>query len=139
MKQLTNNLLKYATSFALLTLVFRFALSASLESNETTLIWISAFLYGILAFIAGWIFGSRDNKSLPLFDVGFRFHFTTYLIFGIISELWFVFGFQSKDETISTVHWTLVLWGFFILIHLVIYLITRKKTIEGLDKSDIFD
>lgn len=139
MKALTKNLVLFSISLTILTLLFRFSLSTILHSQQFNGVWIIAILYGIIAFILGWIFGKRDYLILPLYDIGFRFHLATYLICNLIAEIWFLLGLQSDYEKIKSVHLTTIFWGIGLLIHLIIYLITRKNTIKGLDKSEIFE
>lgn len=139
MKSITSNLVKFAIIFALGSIVFRFGLSWFLSNHKFTEIWILAIFYFILNFSLGSFFGKRDYESLPLNDIGFSFHLTTYLIFNLISELWFLFNLNSKYENVKTFHLILVFWGIGILIHFIIYLFTRKNVIKGINKSDIFD
>lgn len=100
---------------------------------------VVAILYGISMFTSGWHFGKKDHKDLDLRDVGFRFHLTTYLTFVLISELWFLLGFNSSYEQIGSVHITAFIWGICLLVHGFVYLKTRKNTIDGLDKSELFE
>jgi len=77
--------------------------------------------------------------NLHLYDIGFRFHLATYIICNIIAEVWFLFNMQSEYEDVRTVHLTAIFWGIGLLIHLIIYLATRKNAIKGIKKSDIFE
>jgi hypothetical protein len=101
--------------------------------------WILAILYFILNFGIGWFFGKKDYESFPLYDIGFRFHFATYVVFNIIWELWFLFGLQSRVENAKIAHQIALFWGIFLLLHFIIYLFDRKNTFKGLDKSEIFE
>lgn len=87
----------------------------------------------------GWVFGKRDNLNLPLYDVGFRFHLATYVICNLIGEIWYLLDLQSDYEKIRTIHLTALFWGIGLLIHFIIYLITRKDAIKGIKKSEIFE
>jgi magnesium-transporting ATPase (P-type) len=102
-------------------------------------VWIIATIYGILIFIIGWIFGKKDKMNLPLYDIGFRFHLATYIICNLIAEVWYLIGLQSEYENIRTVHLTAIFWGIGLLIHFIIYLVTRKNAINGIKKSEIFE
>jgi hypothetical protein len=139
MKLFTSNQLKFAGTLALLTVAFRFGLSALLDHKEFSPVWVIAVLYGVLIFIAGWIFGKKDHESIPLYDIGFRFHLTTYIVYNILSELWFMLGFHSQYENIKVIHLTVFIWGICIVIHFIFFLISRKDTIKGLEKSEIFE
>jgi hypothetical protein len=87
----------------------------------------------------GWIFGKRDYQILPLYDIGFRFHLSTYIICNLIAEFWFFLGLQSDYEPTTSVHLTALYWGIVLLIHFIIYLFTRKNAINGIEKSEIFE
>ena len=139
MKSITSNLVKFAIIFALGSIVFRFGLSWFLSNHKFMEIWLLAIFYFILNFSIGWFFGKRDYESLPLYDIGFRFHLTTYIIFNVVSELWFLFNLNSKYEHVNTFHLILIFWGIGILIHFITYLITRKNVINGINKSEIFE
>ena len=139
MKTITTYLLKFALTATVLTIIFRYFLSQGVDTGSTTTVVLSAILYFIGMFISGWYFGKKDGNYLPIYDVGFRFHSTTYLIYNLISEAWFILGFNSHYEKIVTIHWTVIIWGCFIFIHFIFFLWTRKRTINNLDKRDLFE
>ncbi|WP_134088094.1 hypothetical protein [Olivibacter sp. XZL3] len=90
-------------------------------------------------FASGWFFGRKDANFLPLYDIGFRFHLATYVIYHGISLLWFALALNAKQETIDSLYRSLLLWGFFLAIHFIFYLRTRKDTIKNLSKDDLFE
>lgn len=139
MKTITPYLLRFALVATILTIIFRFVLSYGIENQSITIIILSGMTYGISMFISGWIIGKKDGEYLPIFDVGFRFHFTTFLVFSVISELWFILGFNSHYEKIKTIHITILIWSILLLIHFIVYLWTRKNSINNLDKNDLFE
>ncbi len=139
MKTVNQYLSKFAVTILILTVIFRYSLSTLLSNEEYILVIISAILYFFAMFISGWYFGKKDKEFLPIFDIGFRFHFVTYIIFTLVSEIWFLMGFASKYENIKTVHITAIIWGFFIVIHFIFYLTAKKNSINNLDKSDLFE
>jgi len=139
MKTITKNLIAFSIGLVVLTIAFRFSLSTMLQNRLFGSVWIIATIYGILIFIIGWIFGKKDKQTLPLYDIGFRFHVATYLICNLIAEIWFLLGLQSDCEKIKSVHFTVVFWGVGLLIHYILYLITRKNAINGIKKTEIFE
>lgn len=139
MKILTPCLLRFVFVSAILSVIFRYMLSYGIENRLTAVIILAAVMYGVLLFIAGWYFGKGDAQYLPVLDIGFRFHLATYLIHVGISELWFLLGFNSSMERIGTVHITAIIWGGFLLIHFIIFMYARKKSIRGLDRSELFE
>lgn len=139
MKTITPFLLRFALTATLLTITFRYFLSYGIENKSSIIIALSAILYGVAMFISGWSFGKKDGEYLPIYDVGFRFHFTTYLIHNLISLLWFVLDFNSHYEKIQTVYTTVIIWGVFLIVHFFFFLWTRKNSINNLDKEDLFE
>ena len=139
MKTITRFLLGFALTISVLTITFRYFLSYGIDNKSTIIVVLSAILYFIGMFISGWFFGKKDGDYLPIYDVGFRFHFTTFFIFNLISELWFVFGFNSGYEKVRYVHLTAIIWGVFLLFHFVMYLKAKRKSIDNLDKEELFD
>lgn len=139
MKSITPQLVKFAVAAILLTIIFRFCLSYGIEYQNYIIILTSSILYGGLMFSFGWYLGKKDGEYLPIYDVGFRFHFTTFLVHNIISLLWFAFGFESKYEKINVVYLTILIWIPILLFHLYFYLKAQKKSINGLNKDDLFE
>lgn len=136
---MTINLVKFAVAAGVLTIVFRILLSIGIENRSKVIIGASAIFYFSAMFLSGWFFGKKEYLHLPIHDVGFRFHLTTYLAYIILSELWFLLNFNHKSETISTIHVTAAIWGVFLLCHFIYYLYIRKNTINHLDKEELFD
>ncbi len=139
MKSITSNLLKFAIFFTFGSILFRVGLSWSITNHTVFEMWIFAFLYFIFNFGIGWFFGKKDYESIPLNDIGFRFHLVTYVVFNTIWELWFLLGLQSRVENVKIAHHIALFWGIFLLLHFILYLFARKNTIKGLSKSDIFE
>ena len=139
MKAFTKNLMYFAIFFFIGAIVFRYSLSHFLENSSYNLVWITAVIYFFFNFMIGWFFGKRDYEALPLYDIGFRLHFVTYLLFNIVSVTWFLFGFNSHFENIRIVYITALFWGFGLLIHFIFFLIVRKNSINGLNKEEIFE
>ena len=139
MKIISKQLSLFAILFAGYTIAFRYLLSNSLQNEQYKIVWLWAVLYFMAIFITAWNLGKADGMNKIFFDAGLRFHVTDYLIFGIVSELWFILGFNSDKESINTVHYTMIFWGFGVILHFVIFLMLRKNTIRGIQRSDIFD
>lgn len=139
MKSLTKNLIFFAALFLFGAIVFRFGLSHFLENRSYSYVWFLAALYFIYNFVIGWIFGKRDHESLPLFDMGFRFHFVSYLLFNGVSLAWFLLDLNSQSENIGVVYTTAIVWGFFVGGHYILYLFAQKHAIKGINKEEIFD
>ena len=139
MKILSKQIALYAIFFTLYTIAFRFLLSYSLNIEMYSVIWIYAVLYAVLIFFTAWQLGKSESLRSFIFDAGLKIHTVTYLIWGIISEAWFLLGFASGKESASVVHITLIFWGLGLILHIVIFLVLRKNTIRGIQKSEIFE
>ena len=136
---ITQNLIKFTITTIILTILFRIGLSTSITNELTLAVILSAIIYAILMFINGSYFGRKEYEYLPIYDIGFRFHLSTFLAHNAVSILWFVFGFESKYENIKVIYITALIWSIFLIIHFAYYLSVRKSTIRNLDKEDIFE
>lgn len=138
-KLITPNLVKFSLATIILTVIFRFSLSHFLATEQFTWVLICSVLFGASMFISGFVLGKKDHQFLPIFDIGFRFHLATYVFNMLFTELFFLLNFQSEKESIGTVHNTGLIWGAFLLVHFVVYLIIKKKSIKNLDKNSLFE
>jgi hypothetical protein len=136
---ITANLLKFTLATVILTIVFRIGLSTSINNKMTLAIILCSIVYGILMWFNGSYFGRKEYEYLPIYDIGFRFHLSTFLVHNLISILWFVFAFESKYENIKIIYITALIWSAFLFIHLIYYLSIRKSSINNLDKEDLFE
>ncbi len=139
-KYITPPFLGFVATATLLTVAARFCISASINHDAVQFAIVSSFAYAILMFTAGWWFGSKDVKYLPIYDVGLRFNLTTCIIYLAISYLWFGLGFNSSMEKVSDIQNILIIiWEFAVVVHFVIFLTLRhRRSINGLDKKDLF-
>jgi hypothetical protein len=138
MKIISKNLLLFAALLFVYTVLFRFGLSSLLTAEKYTWLWVIAFLYGTAIFATAWMTGRRDGMENFLFDAGLRWSLTTFLVWGGVSEAWFLLGLGARQESIRVVHITLLIWSGFLVLHFILFLILRKRTIKGIYKSDIF-
>lgn|SRR5690606_20251009 len=139
MKAITPFLFRFALTATGLTILFRYFLSFGIEDGSSIVTILPAVIYGIALFIGGLYFGRKDGTYLPVYDVGFRFHFITYLVHNSVSVLWFAFGLNSQYEQIETVYATAIIWGIFLTIHFIFFLWARKNSINSLNKEDLFE
>ena len=122
-----------------LTIIFRLGLSTSITNKMKVAVILCAVFYGVLMWLNGNYFGRKEYEYLPIYDIGFRFHLSTFLVHNVISLFWFVWSFESKYEDIKTIYWTALIWFVILLIHFIYYVYTRKSTIHNLDKDDLFE
>ena len=136
---ITPNLIKFTLATIVLTIIFRVGLSTSLTNKMAVASTICAIVYGILMWLNGSYFGRKEYEHLPIYDIGFRFHLSTFLAHNVVSILWFVFAFESKYENIKIIYITALIWAVILVIHLIYYLTVRKSSIKNLDKEDLFE
>jgi hypothetical protein len=91
--------------------------------------------YGAAIFATAWMTGKRDGMNNFLFDARFRWNLTTFIVWGAVSEGWFLLELHSAHESIRVVHITLLIWSGF----LILFLILRRRTIKGVHKTNIFE
>ena len=138
MKIFTKQLIIFAILMAVYTLAFRIGLSYCIGKSAWIFLGISSLVYGGAIFFTAFFLGKSDAQGNPFFDLGLRFHVTSYLIWAAVSFGWFYLGKPFHYEHVSDILHVLVFWGFLIILHTVIFLITRKDTIRGIRKDEIF-
>jgi len=139
MKIISRNLLLFAFLLFAYSLAFRFGLSSLLTAEKWAWVVIISVAYGAAIFVTAWMTGKRDGINNFLFDAGFRWNLTTFIVWGIASEGWFLLGLHSAHESIRIVHISLLIWSGFLLLHLILFLILRRRTIKGIHKTNIFE
>lgn len=139
MKVFTKNFGLFTIAAFGLTVLFRFALSYSLDHSSGWAVALVAVVYGLLMGVSGYHFGKRDYLENQIFDIGFRYSLMTYLICNGFGLLWFYLGTNSAKESIKAVGYTALFWGIGIVIHFIFFLATRKHAIKGYGKDEIFE
>lgn len=139
MKYITKNLLIHSVIFLLASFLFRYLMSWSLSNGYFNGVWIVSAVYFLTLTVMIWRFSILDKKHLPLYDLGFRFHVATFIVWLLVSLIWFEFGSISAHEHIIQVYIASIIWLAVLLINFIVYRLTRKKSFKGLKKSDIFD
>jgi hypothetical protein len=119
--------------------MFRFGLSTFLNQEKYQLVAFIAITYGVLLFLSGWVLGKKHGINSLKFDIGLGFHLAGFLSWTLISLFWFLLGFNSPKESIDSLYYAILIWGVFLVIHIIIFLILRRNTIKGIHKSEIFD
>jgi hypothetical protein len=136
---ITSYLLMFALAATILAIIFRYFLGIGIERESNIITILAAVLYGVSMFAAGWYFGKKDGNYLPIYDVGFRFHCTTYLVHNSVSALWAILKITTHYERIESIIFTVIFWGCLLFIHFIFFLIAKKKSFKGLDKNDLFE
>jgi hypothetical protein len=87
-------------------------------------------------YFLGRYFGKKEAVENGFHDIGFRFHFVTYIVcigfgFGVYYLGW-------NTETIKSMVITVISWGVGLVIHFIFFLFEQKRTIKGYAKDEIF-
>ena len=139
MKTVTLFLLKFSVIAIAFTIIFRYLLSYSIDSDTKAVMVSTAIIYALSMFFLGWYWGSKAVHYLPVHDIGFRFHLATFLVHNGVSELWFALNFNSKYERVETIHMIAVYWSILLLFHFIFFWYSRKNSIDNLNKRDLFE
>jgi len=129
----------FGVTLLILTIVFRYLKTYSLDQQSLIMTGILGIVYCISIPILAWGVGGKNFRTHLFLKTGMLYNLTAFIIYVIISELWHILGFASQYEYIFTIHRTAFLWGLGVIIHLIIYLYSRKYTIKDYQKEDIFD
>jgi hypothetical protein len=138
MKILTKKLFIFAFLMAAYTLAFRVGLTYSIGHSAWLFLAISSIVYGVTIFFTAFFLGKADAMENPFFDLGLRFHVTSYLVWAAVSFGWFYLGKPHHYEHVTDILHPLMYWGCILIVHAVVFLVTRKDTIRGIHKDEIF-
>jgi hypothetical protein len=138
MKIFTKQLVIFAMLMAVYTLLFRIGLSYCIGNSAWMVLGLLAAGYFAVIFFTAFFLGKSDAQDNPFFDLGLRFHAATFLIWAAVSFGWLYLGNPHPYEHVSDILHILVYWGFALLVHTLVFLITRKDTIRGIRKDEIF-
>ena len=148
---ITKYLLSFSITVFILTLGFRILgsyflsddINIEIDENyfkETIpLIAILNIVYFTSMMGAGFFFGKKDHKTLPLIGIGFRYNLVSFLIFHIISLFWFISNLNSSFESIEELKYSSIIWGTSVLIHFYVFYKSKNKIINEINKVDLFD
>lgn len=136
MKALTIRLGQFAISALFLTVLFRYALNLCIGVNSLFGTVSCSIVYGGLMYLLGWYFGKKDAVENEVHDIGFRYHFITYILCIGIGYGAYYWGWNT--ETLRAMAITAISWGIGLAIHFVFFLLEQRKTIKGYAKDEIF-
>lgn len=136
MKALTIRLGQFAIGALFLTVLFRYALNLCIGVNSLFGTVSCSIVYGGLMYLLGWYFGKKDAVENEVHDIGFRYHFVTYILCIGIGYGAYYWGWNT--ETLRAMAITAISWGIGLAIHFVFFLLEQRKTIKGYAKDEIF-
>ena len=136
---ITKSLIQFITVTTFLSVIFRISLSEFLNEQLWSFVFIPPLIYFILMYVSGRYFGIKEYKYLPIGDIGFRFHVSTFIVFLIVSYLMYYLGYMSNSEPRGILDITISIWGIFLIIHMILFFKSKNDNIMGINKEDIFD
>lgn len=136
MKALTFRLGQFAIGALLLTVLFRYALNLCIGAQTLVGTIACSIAYFCLMYFTGWYFGQKEEREYDIYDIGFRYHFMTYVICVAVGFAAHYAGWHT--ESIVALAATATFWGIGVLIHFIHFIAERKKTIKGYARDEIF-
>lgn len=136
---ITKPLVQFILVTTLLTILFRISLSELLNNQLWNLVFIPPLIYFILMYFSGRFFGIKEYEYLPIGDIGFRFHLSTFVVFFTVSYSMSYLEYMSSSEPKGIIDTTLLIWGILLFSHFVFYQKFKRNNIKGINKEDIFD
>ncbi len=144
MKIFTNRLGQFAGCAVVVTIAMNLAIHY-LASHLTT--WtggIIAVLYFSTMFSLGWYFGKKDDEENNIYDIGLRWHIVTFLICnGLRYLFWCLLYGQPLVGTayriLNNINTSVIIWSAFLVFHFMLFLLTRKNSLKGYNKEELFE
>ena len=136
MKALSMRLGQFAVCALLVTIMFRYALNLCIGEESIWATVSCSVVYFCLMYYIGYHFGEKDAVENGYHDIGFRFHLVTYIVYMCITLGAHYIGWYT--EPLKAMAITAVSWGIGLMIHFIFFLITRKSTIKGYAREEIF-
>jgi hypothetical protein len=136
---ITKPLVQFIVMTTLLTILFRISLSELLNGQLWNFVFIPPIIYFILISVSGRFFGIKEYEYLPIGDIGFRFHISTFIVFFTVSYSMYYLDYMSNSEPRGILDTTLLIWGILLLTHFIFYQKNKRNNIKGINKEDIFE
>lgn len=139
MKQSKNELLWFALTMIIVTVAFRYLRTYFFEQNQIGAAALAGLVYGLSIPIFALVFGGKNLLKNLLCKIGFFYNLIAFLIYGIISEMWFLLNFAPEYKLIWNVHRNLIFWFLGLVIHFILFRYLRRSTLKDIQKEEIFD
>lgn len=136
MRVFTQRLGQFAVCALLSTIVFRYTLNLAVGKESLAAALVCSIVYFGLMYLAGWYFGSKDAVENEIHDIGFRYHFITYLLCIALGYASYYIGWNT--EPLKSMNIGAIAWGIGLALHFVFFLFAQKNAIRGYAKEEIF-
>lgn len=135
LQKMTNNLRYFSGLTFIFSLAFFYLLYTDLSIQHFNHIWIYVVAYGSLLCISGLTLGYKDSVRNTRLDLGFQYHFITFIIVNCIGIVAFLTLMEVTAETLIASFLSILFWALGLGVHYYF----SSKSIKGFDKEDIFD
>ena len=136
MRVFTQRLGQFAVRALICTAAFRYALNLAVGKESLAAALVCSIVYFGLMFFAGWYYGSKDAVENEIHDIGFRFHFITYVLCIALGYASYFIGWNT--EPLRSLNIGAMSWGIGLALHFVFFLFAQKNAIRGYAKEEIF-
>lgn len=136
MRLFTQRLGQFAVCALFCTAAFRYALNMAVGMESLPVTLVCSIVYFGLMFCAGWYFGGKDEMENQIHDIGFRFHFVTYILCIAMGYVSYFIGWNT--EPLKSLNIGAIAWGIGLALHFVFFLFAQKNAIRGYAKDEIF-
>lgn len=136
MRVFTQRLGQFAVCALLCTVAFRYALNMAVGMKSLPMTLVCSIVYFGVMFLAGWYFGGKDEAENQIHDIGFRFHFITYVLCVAMGYVSFYIGWNT--EPLRSLNIGAAAWGIGLAVHFAFFLYAQKNAIRGYAKGEIF-
>ena len=136
MRVFTQRLGQFAISALIFTIAFRYALDLAVGKESLAAALVCSIVYFGLMFFSGWYYGSKDAVENEIHDIGFRFHFITYVLCIALGYASYFIGWNT--EPLRSLNIGAMSWGIGLTLHFVFFLFAQKNAIRGYAKEEIF-
>ncbi len=144
MKIFTKRLWQFAGCASIITVAMYFVMYNFLFDSSIWARGIVSVLYFCIMFSLGWHFGRKDDVEYNIYDIGIRWHVVTFIIcngFGYL--FWYVICCNSHEEisdaVLRNINTCVVIWGMCLVFHLILFLFSRRNSLKGYSKDELFE
>ncbi len=124
----------YAALATIYAVVFYKCLNYLIESKQYSYIAILAIAYALIIFVSALYIGRKDIYTGYN---GFNYHLLTYMMCNAVPIILASVDRIDKIFIDSTLQ-VMFFWGIGLLLHFVIHIMQRRKSIRGMDKDEVF-
>lgn len=135
MNFINRYVIRFALMAAIFSTTFYLAMEYFISTENPSMVWISAIVYGIVMFLSGLLVGRKDIYEGY---IGVNYHLATYVVCNLMPIVLVAIGWLTVMGY-KMILFIMAVWGFSLLIHILAYVSRRKRNIKGFDKTELFE